>query len=343
MKKIRGLNLGGWLVLEKWMTPELYEATNAEDEFHLLKEIKDPETMLLNHRNSFITEDDFLWIKEHGIDTVRIPVGHWLFEANEPYFQAKEYLDKAFVWAKKHELDVVLDVHAAKGCQNGFDNGGLSGVIDWHKDTKNIDETLDFISKLCDNYGKAKSLVGIELLNEPHRTIDMKIIQDFYLRGYKIIRDKLGREIFVIFHDAFRIDKWKNFFTDNQFINVYLDTHMYQVFGEVSKEANIFELINFVIEKRMKVIREIKKLVPIIIGEWSVGISHVTLSYANNILQKEAYHHVLANILLLAFEEADGWFFWNYKLSDQSTEKNPGWSFKKMVELGFLPFKKRGS
>ena len=29
---IKGVNLGNWLVLEKWMSPKLFEGTNAEDE-----------------------------------------------------------------------------------------------------------------------------------------------------------------------------------------------------------------------------------------------------------------------------------------------------------------------
>ena len=31
-KKLRGVNLGGWLVLEKWMTPSLFEGLAATDE-----------------------------------------------------------------------------------------------------------------------------------------------------------------------------------------------------------------------------------------------------------------------------------------------------------------------
>ena len=31
-KKLRGVNLGGWLVLEKWMTPSLFAGLQAEDE-----------------------------------------------------------------------------------------------------------------------------------------------------------------------------------------------------------------------------------------------------------------------------------------------------------------------
>ena len=33
MEKIKGVNLGNWLVLEKWMSPALFDGTTAEDEF----------------------------------------------------------------------------------------------------------------------------------------------------------------------------------------------------------------------------------------------------------------------------------------------------------------------
>lgn len=32
---VKGVNLGNWLVLEKWMSPSLFEGTTAEDEYYL--------------------------------------------------------------------------------------------------------------------------------------------------------------------------------------------------------------------------------------------------------------------------------------------------------------------
>lgn len=32
MEKIRGTNIGNWLVLEKWMPPGIFEGTETEDE-----------------------------------------------------------------------------------------------------------------------------------------------------------------------------------------------------------------------------------------------------------------------------------------------------------------------
>jgi aryl-phospho-beta-D-glucosidase BglC (GH1 family) len=120
---IRGLNLGGWLVLEKWMTPELFEGTTAEDEYHLLLERGSDTTWLTHHRDTFITKADFQWIRDHGIDTIRLPVGHWTYNAPHPYLPCDSYVEQAFAWAEETGLQVLLDVHAAPGCQNGFDNG----------------------------------------------------------------------------------------------------------------------------------------------------------------------------------------------------------------------------
>lgn len=37
--KVKGVNLGNWLVLEKWMSPALFDGTTAEDEYYLPKQL----------------------------------------------------------------------------------------------------------------------------------------------------------------------------------------------------------------------------------------------------------------------------------------------------------------
>ena len=32
---VKGVNLGNWLVLEKWMSPVVFAGTTAEDEYYL--------------------------------------------------------------------------------------------------------------------------------------------------------------------------------------------------------------------------------------------------------------------------------------------------------------------
>ena len=61
-EKLRGANLGNWLVLEKWMQPSMFAGTDAEDEtwYHRRMQ-KDPELRerLRRHRETYVTEEDF--------------------------------------------------------------------------------------------------------------------------------------------------------------------------------------------------------------------------------------------------------------------------------------------
>ena len=340
-KILRGVNLGGWLVLEKWMTPELYRGSDALDEYHLLKD-KQGSDWLINHRDTFITEDDFIWLKTHQIKTVRLPVGWWLFKATPPYVSAEKWFFKALSWAKTHDIEVVVDVHAAPGCQNGFDNGGLQGIIDWPKGD-NIDKTLMFIEDLATRLKGHDEVVGLQLLNEPHVSLDLTLIQDFYLKGYALVRSILGNKVSVIFHDGFRLYEWDSFFKKFPFKNVYLDTHMYHVFGAINEHASMDELSRFYLERRLKPIQEISKTIPLIIGEWSNPLLSEQFNYKADELTQKADRRWLFNQQLSIYNQAHGWFFWNYKLSNEALKTHPGWSFRHMVENHITPYNERST
>ena len=95
---IKGVNLGNWLVLEKWMSPELFAGTSAEDEFHLCSELSEiaKHERFKVHRDAYITDRDFAYLARRNIELVRIPVPFSIFGDYEPYVGCIEYLDKAF-------------------------------------------------------------------------------------------------------------------------------------------------------------------------------------------------------------------------------------------------------
>ena len=43
--KVKGVNLGNWLVLEKWMSPALFAGTTAEDEYYLPRQLSKKKCM----------------------------------------------------------------------------------------------------------------------------------------------------------------------------------------------------------------------------------------------------------------------------------------------------------
>ena len=55
---VKGVNLGNWLVLEKWMSPALFEGTTAEDEYYLPTQLSKEvyEARIKIHRAEYISE-----------------------------------------------------------------------------------------------------------------------------------------------------------------------------------------------------------------------------------------------------------------------------------------------
>lgn len=62
---------------------------------------------------------------------MRIPVPYFIFGDRAPFIGCIDELDKAFNWAEKYGLTILIDLRTAPMSQNGFDNGGISGVCKW--------------------------------------------------------------------------------------------------------------------------------------------------------------------------------------------------------------------
>lgn len=294
---IKGVNLGNWLVLEKWMNPALFDGTTAEDEYYLpLQLSRDAyESRIKVHRSEYISERDFAAIKRIGLNAVRIPVPYFIFGDRPPFIGCIAELDKAFGWAEKYGLQILIDLHTAPLSQNGFDNGGISGVCKWSQTPAEVDFVLDVLEKLAKRYGRRKGLWGIEPINEPitepvwtainvqkrYPPVDktlaegsapntMEFLYDFYDRAYDRIRPNIKRDAYVVFHDAFRLKEWKAFLTQPKFAGtVVLDTHQYLMFVEaLGREQTLEGYVDYIRENYAKEIAEVQEYVPVVCGEW---------------------------------------------------------------------------
>jgi len=293
---IKGVNLGNWLVLEKWMSPTVFEGAEAEDETWLARKL--PKEVLKErmraHRDTYITERDFIEIASHGINTVRIPVPYFIFGDREPFIGCIKYLDKAFHWAERSGVKILIDLHTAPGSQNGFDNGGHCGVCKWSQMPEEVEFVLTVLERLAQRYAAREGLFGIEVINEPvseemwslfdvpnrYKAADPKeaegskgnskeFIRSFYKEAYSRIRKYLPEEKPVVFHDAFDAMSWKDFFREGGFVNVMLDTHMYLMVAEgMGCPKNLDAYITFIKDNWEKKISEIQKDIPVICGEW---------------------------------------------------------------------------
>lgn len=330
MANIKGVNLGGWFVLESWMRPALFEGLKGPDETHFMQHHPNPHEALEAHYQTFITEADFAYLQAHHITQVRLPVPWW-FLGTELYHRSKEHIDRAFDYARKYGIQILVDLHTAPGCQNGFDNGGITGVIDWPKDPKNIDKTIEVLETLTTLYHEKEAFLGIQVLNEPHSSIDINIILDFYERAYQAIR-KITSKL-IVFHDAFRpqLPVWKPFFKNKT--HVAFDLHLYHCFDETLAKSGQFNHLKVVLEERHHMIQAIEKYVPVIIGEWSLGLRENLMTFQDT-FDHDLFIRLLADTQLYVFNQAYGFYFWSYKI-DRDSHLN--WDFRRLIESELLP------
>ena len=137
----RGVNLGGWLSIEPFITPSLFAPhVNASvvDEYTLCAELGSSAAAVLEeHYATFVTEADFAAMAAAGLDHVRIPFSYWAvetYDADDAAYVARvswRYLLRAIEWARKHGLRVKLDVHGLPGSQNGWNHSGRAGDANW--------------------------------------------------------------------------------------------------------------------------------------------------------------------------------------------------------------------
>lgn len=337
MKQIRGVNLGNWLVLEKWMQPGFFVDTDAEDEIWLNRRLQKEavKEKMERHRSTYVEEADFRQIAEKGFWLVRIPVPYFVFGDRPPLNGCVEYLDRAFDWAEACGLQILLDLHTVPGSQNGYDNGGLTGVCKWHKNPAEVEFVLTVLERLALRYGQRQGLFGIEVLNEPiswpvwisspsrGKAVDKQeaegsgyvpksFLYRFYQEAYERIRKHLPEEKTIVFHDGFRLMGWKRFFTKGNMKNVMLDTHIYIFAMELFVPIHRLFVYRLYIKWNRWRIARVQKYVPVVVGEWCLS-NRYSVSAKEKEEKKKRFLEI-ARLQLDAWSAGSGWIYWNYQL-----------------------------
>jgi glucan 1,3-beta-glucosidase len=328
VSKLQGVNLGGWLLLEKWMTPSLFEGTDAVDEYSFMNTTGAVEK-IDKHRREFISEKDFKWLSENGINAVRIPIGYWIIEDDGPYQAGIEYLDWAVKTAKKYRIHVLIDLHGAKGSQNGKDHSGKAGPSEWFTCSEYRQQTIEVLEKLVLRYKNDQNVWGIELLNEPKIGLFHFKLRKFYMDAYAHLSNIARPGMKIIFHDAFTPRMMSGAIKMDAKNPAVMDIHWYQ-FTVIFPWLYTLESYFKKVQRRSKLIKRLQKKQPIIVGEWSVVLSKKILAGRTKEQEMIAFKEY-GNLQIKAYEQAAGWFYWTYK-----TEGRGIWHFRSLVEDGVI-------
>ena len=213
--------------------------------------------------DSFVTEETIKKLANRGVDMLRLPIGDWTLDPYGPYVGcmdgAEERIDWLYDTCHKYGIDVMMDVHTAKGSQNGFDNSGMANGFEWIDEThfkhwplwagewmgewnyeeqkynsinwERIQWSIDNSEALIKRWGDHPAFAQFQPINEPWGFSDFEVLFHFYREVRKILT-KYNPDATFVFHDAFTYDAglWNQLFEDTD--KVAMDHHHYQAFME---------------------------------------------------------------------------------------------------------------
>lgn len=255
---LQGVNLGGWLVIEKWMTEDLFTGAfaSAKDQY-TFDSLPGSLSALEQHWSTFFTEADITSLAKAGFNALRIPIGYWAYDnSNTPYHSgADAFLEDAIVWARNHNMKVLVDCHGSVGSQNGFDNSGQAGEAHW-QEPANLEKSLDVLKIMAKKYGSkqyADVVIGLQLVNEPTSWGNNKfdVTKEWTEKAYSAVKAEIENpDLLIVMHDAFQGGvAWESVSSSVASFNTAagakadvnpfaVDEHLYQLFTDSYNSLN---------------------------------------------------------------------------------------------------------
>ncbi|EEB06832.1 glucan 1,3-beta-glucosidase Exg2 [Schizosaccharomyces japonicus yFS275] len=285
---VRGVNLGGWLSMEPFITPSFFEkygngTHQLTDETELHQFLgQDVNNVIETHYNTFVTKDTFREIREAGLDHVRIPFPYWILfsSPNEthPFQIGWRYLLRGIEWARENGLRVNLDLHAVPGNQNSWNHGGTLGVLNWLDGSelgqKNADLTLKLHEMLATFFAQEryKNIVTIYgIVNEPNMfVLENKKVIDWHKEAYKTITAQ-GYSGYIVASDGFTgVGSIEKNYAPIRYPNMVIDIHRYTIFDSFMLRLSHIDTLHAVCDVWDKEFED-NAFLPSFVGEWSLA------------------------------------------------------------------------
>ncbi|KAG1834880.1 glycoside hydrolase family 5 protein [Suillus variegatus] len=362
-RKQRGVNLGSWFVLERWVSGSPFQgaAGSGQSDLDVAKGLH-AKHVLEHHWDSWITSSDFEWLAARGINTVRIPIGYYHICALDPSILTRTDFDglqhvfegawsrlvAAVVTAQSFGIGVLFDLHAAPGKQNKDSHSGTSSpVISFFNSRFNMQLAIRTLRILVTQLIALRAhgpvfdnIVGIQLLNEPHPS-SHQTLYDWYGEAIQEIR-KIDSGFPIYISDCWMTDQYADFVAHlpSSLALTCIDYHLYRCFtsSDISTSAaqHTASLADRNAPFSQMFSRVSEKLAAsgsgLIVGEWSGALNPGSLRGTTDEHQERA-SYIRAQLDLFELYCA-GSFFWTYK---KEWPGDQGWSFRDAVENGIFP------
>ncbi|TFK51862.1 glycoside hydrolase [Heliocybe sulcata] len=360
-RKQRGVNLGSWFVLERWIIESPFRSAAAPGQSDLdVARGQDAKQVLEHHWDTWITRADWEWLAQHGINTVRIPIGYYhICGADASVLNGTDFAEHQHVFegawgritdaistAHQFNIGVLLDLHSAPGKQNRDSHSGTSAPTPAFFTPQNMAHTTHILTTLARHLPSLPNIVGIELLNEPQPDSHDDALRRWYTDTILSVRDA-APQMPVYISDCWRTDEYGGFVAalskaPQRLDGVVLDHHLYRCFtGEdvnTRAEAHARALVDANAGTPSMFARVVQNLQSaggaMVVGEFSGALNPNSLAHlGGGPAEMKARKAYLKAEIELFERYCAGWFFWTYK----KESRDLGWGFRDAVEAGIWP------
>jgi glucan 1,3-beta-glucosidase len=211
----RGVALGGYFVLEPWITPSLFyqflgptkKWGSAEAVSHIglsghsfctALGQEEANIQLRRHWNTFVTEEYIANLSYAGVEVLRVPVPDWMFLPYEPFTTcwdgSLEVLDNVISMCTKHNISITLDIHGMRGSQNGYDASGQAVDIEWSTADPNVTTFVHWPTRAANWAGNYNLSSGrYDTFNYSHVNYSLAVVRTI-IEKYKNVPTVIGLE-----------------------------------------------------------------------------------------------------------------------------------------------------
>jgi endoglucanase len=237
--QLTGVNLGGWFVMEKWMTP--LDSGSLPDTYSVIQKldarfgVETEQSLIKTFQQSWITTTDLDNIKNAGFNVVRAPVWwgqFYLLNNHTPSgwrTDAFDTLDWLVSKAGKRGIYVIIDMHGVVGGQSSSDDTGQSGQNQYWFNSDFQGDTAYMWWQIANHYRGNPTVAGYDLINEPMGTPSSDTVLNLYNMLYQSIRS-VDPTHMIIIEGTWGSWNWSMLPNPNVFgwTNVVYQMHEYQ-------------------------------------------------------------------------------------------------------------------
>ncbi|MBE3086781.1 MAG: cellulase family glycosylhydrolase [Bacteroidetes bacterium] len=313
--RLRGFSFASWLNFENFIIGMPgHESGIRKSVAQILGEDK-ARFFFNSFLNHFVAEDDFKFMQSMGCNLVRIPFNYRHFESDDKPFEYMQegftWLDKAIAWAHKYGVYLILDMHAAQGCQSPpFFADNISGMAFLWDQKMYQDRAIALWQEIARHYRNETAIAGYDILNEPEAE-HISQLNRFYHEAVKAIRKVDKKHILFIEGDGYstRYNEIDHPFDSNA---VYC-THFYSPCGmEVMEYPGVWSNNGQYYDReklRQEYIERTTFMRQHNVPNW-FGETSVTFT---DMVSEDSRMRFLEDMLGIAEEMGDSWTFGIYK------------------------------